>query len=187
MNKNKGYTLVEMLIVITIMVIFSGLSFVVLAIIKDAKRTTAVNTFDSQISSCLVRTKAVSGKGVNSDPYCMLIQKRSDNKGQYGIIMGYYSAGKIVNDKGVELSVDNDNDCVAILPREVEGIKYDNKSIAEQSSMNSGDKYLIQFNKADGSVTYGAGTYELISTRNRVTGTYAKIFLDRTTGSHYTK
>lgn len=184
-KKNKGYTLIEMLIVIAIMLIFSALSIVVLAIIKDAKRSSAINTFDNQISSCLVRTKAVSGKDNDTKPYCMLIQKRSDSKGQYGIIMGYLSGGNIINDKGVTLSVNKDEDCVAILPREVEQIQYD-ASNTEQSSKNAENKFLIMFNKSDGSVSCGAGTYNLISTRNNETSTFAKIYLDMSTGSHYT-
>ena len=50
MTKNKGYTLVEALIVIAIMAVLAGLSMYSIGVIRDAKRSAAVTTFDNQIS-----------------------------------------------------------------------------------------------------------------------------------------
>ena len=49
------------------------------------------------------------------------------------------------------------------------------------SGVDYTDSFLIQFNKADGSVTYGAGTYEIIYNDKTV----YKVVLDASTGKHY--
>ena len=182
MAKNKGYTLVEMIIVIAIMAILAGLSMFSIGIIRDAKRSAAVNTFDSQISSCLVKTKAVSDVGGNN--VCMYIYKRTKGtKTNFCIKVGYETGTgvtDIVNGKVLDAShvdeVNDDANWDAVLPKEVEDITLNGTSISSTQ--------LIKFKKTDGSVTTGYGNYGLVKSDGT---TYATIYLDQVTGNHYIK
>ena len=190
MTKNKGYSLIELIIVIAIMMILSGMTFVTLGIIKDAKRSAAANTFNNQISSCLIKTKAISDVYSVSDPsapvpsLCLVIQKRtSDNT--YAIMLGYNNGSKITLDSAgtTELDPNDESHCEAILPKEVESIVYTPSDTAQQYS-SSGDKMVIQFIKSYGSLKYGAGTYDLHTTKNGTDQIYATINLDKVSGKH---
>ena len=59
MKKNKGYTLIEMIIVIAIMAILTAVAFVTLGVIHQAKCNAAVNSLDNQIGSLWIKTKAI--------------------------------------------------------------------------------------------------------------------------------
>ncbi len=196
MKKNKGYTLVEALIVIAIMAVVSGLAFVTIGIIYQAKYNAAIDTFETQIDSLWIKTKALSqGKEQSNSnmitgsdasdkyPLCMQVVKNTDNTddvkdGSYELILGY--------DKG---SAFEEKETISVLPNIV-SVKYtESNSTQRHSSLttatngNVTEKILIEFNKSDGSVKYGAGTYEIIY-NNRVVGS---IYLDPLTGNHYHK
>lgn len=187
MTKNKGYTLVELIIVIAIMMILSGLTFVTLGIIKDAKRSAAVNAFNNQISSCLIKTKAISD--VVSDPtnpvpaLCLVIQERTD--GKYAIMIGYNQGSKITLDSAglTELDPNDDTHCEEVLPREVESIDY-TASVSSQEYSSTDGKMVIQFIKSYGSLKYGGGTYDLHTTKNGGDTIFATIELDPVSGKH---
>ena len=199
MAKNKGYTLVEMLIVIAIMVILASLSVFSVGIIRDAKRSAAVNTFDNQLSSCLVKTKATSD--VSGKQLCMYIYKRTiDSKSNYCIKIGYSlpSASDGVEDITKKDSSNNpiavgilstltannndDTNWDAVLPKDVTDIVYNGTSITAGK--------VIKFNKSDGSVdATAAGTYTFYKNGTMDDGgePYASIYLDKNTGNHYIK
>lgn len=61
---NKGYSLVEMIIVIAIIAILTTAAFVTLAIIGTAKAKEASITFESEVASILSKTK---GKACDAD------------------------------------------------------------------------------------------------------------------------
>lgn len=183
MTKNKGYTLIEMLIVISIMAILAGLSMFSIGVIRDAKRSAAVNTFDSQLSSCLVKTKAVSD--VSGDIVCMYVMKRTKGtKVNYCIKVGYDTGTgvKDIVNSAIELdathadNVNEDSNWDAVLPKDVADITLGGTSI--------GDGIKIKFDKSNGSVIQGAGEYGLVKADGT---TYATIYLDGTTGNHYIK
>lgn len=186
MVKNKGYTLIELIIVIAIIGILAGASFVSIGVIREAKRQAAVNTLNSQISSLLVRTKAVSAASKNAavnptdDPLCMVIKKRTD--GTYAIVTGTYdgSGSMSVSDPNV------DANCEAILPKDIVQIKYvpDGAQRATVVSSSDDDDLLIQFVKSDGSTQYGGGEYEVYVKGGRL---YATIYLNKVSGNHYIK
>ena len=62
MNKNKGYTLIEMIIVIAIMAILAGVAAVAFNLISKAKVQDAVTSFNSQLSYSWLQTKASASK-----------------------------------------------------------------------------------------------------------------------------
>lgn len=60
MRKNKGYTLVEMIVVIAIMAVLSGLAAVSIGLIYKAKARDAMQVFNSQLSNTWLRTKSTA-------------------------------------------------------------------------------------------------------------------------------
>lgn len=194
-RKNKGYTLIEMIIVIGIIAIISGMSFVTIGIIKRAKCNAAATTIDSQMSTLLLKTKALSeAKGSR---LCMMIVHNDNDltyedgtfakADSYSIVLGY-DKGTSFNEKAAE-----DNGDVETLPdiRVAEAtlpnildIRYTPEAGAASSSLADGtNTMLIEFDKATGSVRYGAGTYEIVLNGDTV----ATVRLDSATGTHSVK
>ena len=186
MKNNKGYTLIEMLIVIAIMVILSGLSIYSIGIIRSAKRSAAVDSFDDQISSCYVKTKAVSDvSDAALDPskgnkVCMLIRKRTNKDGvtNYCIKVGYDLGAAGVADitKGTPVNNDDDLTWDAILPKDVALI-----TLTEKGTANDVTEQKIFFNKSVGSVDEGYGYYDFYKSNGEA---FAQVFIDESTGKH---
>lgn len=190
MKKNKGYTLIEMIIVIAIMAILSGVAVVTLNVIQQAKCNAAVNTFDNQISNLWIQTKALSQGKVQSTsdradaggyyPMCMIVMKNVDDSddiknGSYEMILGYEDGSGFIK-----------KESLAVLT-EIVSIRYTPSPGSTYSAVTGADgtttQMLIEFNKSDGSVKYGAGTYDIIYNNSVV----ASIYLDSVTGNHYVK
>lgn len=181
MKKNKGYTLVEMIIVIAIIAILGGVSFITIGIIKESKRQSAVSKLDNQMSSCLVRTKAVStSTNSTSTPLCIVIKKRAD--GCYAVMTGYINGSDITDKAGNPLDPDIDANCEEILSKEISKIEY---SPATGQAW-SGSDMVIQFIKSDGSTKYGGGSYTMYAKTDE-SKPYATICLDPVSGKHYVK
>ncbi|MBE5923149.1 MAG: prepilin-type N-terminal cleavage/methylation domain-containing protein [Lachnospiraceae bacterium] len=192
MKKNKGYSLVEMLIVIAIMAILGGLTFISLGIMRDARRQAAANNFNNLISSCLIKTKAVTNptpppSSVKGD-VAMVITQRSD--GKYTVRIGYLSGGnvyKITDDVTAQvLDSEVGADCDAVFPKEVEGLQFIAQG-ADDSTAADVTNAVITFDKSDGRVTSGAGKYQFMTSKFGNLQPYATITLDETTGNHSVK
>jgi len=175
--KNKGYTLVELIIVIAIMAILAGMSFITIGIINQAKCSAAVTTVDNQLSSCLIRTKAVSNVAT---PMCMVVVQRND--GTFAIMTGKLdSSGALTYD-----DPNVDDNCEAILPRQIHKIEYTPSPAAQEFSAANGEM-VIQFVKSDGSVKYGAGEYKMFTQRQGGEHLCATIVVEASSGKHYIK
>ncbi|MDE6761269.1 MAG: prepilin-type N-terminal cleavage/methylation domain-containing protein [Lachnospiraceae bacterium] len=187
-RKNKGYTLIEAIIVIAIIAILSGMSFVTIGIIKQAKCNAAASALDAQMGSLLIKTKAVSE--AKDSPLCMLIQYNNSDinfadgtiakRGSYSLILGYNDGSSFTPKE-----VDADGNAVVetTLPN-ILSINYTPEAGAGECSFVDGtETMLIEFKKADGSVRYGAGSYEIIYNGNKV----ATVKLDAATGNHSVK
>ncbi len=191
MKKNQGYTLIEMLIVIAIMAILSGVAVVTLNVIKEAKCNAAMNTFENQISATWIKTKALSQGKIQANPtstdekatypLSLLVKKNTDNDdvrdGSYEMILGYDNGLGFVEKERLAVLTD------IISIKYISGASQRHRTLTSAAEGDSTDSILIQFNKSDGSVKYGAGTYEIIY-NDRVFGT---IILDEVTGNHYIK
>ncbi len=179
MKKNKGYTLVEMIIVIGIMAVLSAVTFVTLYIIKLGKRNAAVHTFENQISNCLVKTKALSDmESTSKGALCMLVQFDTA-KNRYVISLANHSGLTYTSIAGTETE----------LPEEVGTIVYVESPANQKATDTTVDNtnMVIQFVKSDGSVKYGGGTYYFYSRGiepNDTSSSFATITLDAMTGNH---
>jgi len=204
MKKNKGYTLVEMLIVIAIMAIVSGMAFVTIGIVYQAKYNAAIDTLNSQMDSLWIKTKALSQGKVQVDgadqisdktkveavyPLCMRIKENTADDdvrdGSYEVSIGYYdvSKDKFVEKEKVATLTDIININYNAAKDEQKHPKNATPTKANGDTYSSTSEVYIEFNKSDGSVRYGAGTYEIIF-NDRVVGT---VYLDAMTGNHYAK
>lgn len=197
MKKNKGYTLIEMIIVIAIMAILSGVALVTLNIINEAKYNAAVNELNNQMSSLWIKTKALSqGKNQtsatgtdpqNKYPLAMLIHKNTDSSddvrnGSYELFLGYVDdAGAFVRKNDMQGNPEE-----PVILTNLISIKYTGDANQSHPTLTtekdgSAEQVLVQFNKSDGSVKYGAGTYDIMFKERTV----ATVYLDYITGNHY--
>ena len=93
-KKNKGYSLVEMIIVLAIVVILAGLALVSLTLVNTARAKDASNKFSSEVNQ--VRKKAIEMKPAKgSDPY---FDETKDYR--YGLVL-YLDDGKYQTDQVV--------------------------------------------------------------------------------------
>lgn len=195
MKKNKGYTLVELIIVIAIMAIMTGVAFVTLNVIHQAKYTTAITTLENEISTLWIKTKAISQGSVQTTPSSadaksiyplgMLISENKDSSddvrdGSYEVILGYYDGTSFIP-KEVTAVLTDIIDIKYTAPSSDTGQKH--TVLTKENTNNYNETVFIQFNKSDGSVRYGAGTYEIYYNDDSV----GAVYLDPVTGNHYVK
>lgn len=194
MRKNQGYTLIELIIVLAIIAILSAMSFVTIGIIRQAQYNAAASSLSNQMGSLLVKTKAVSE--AKNDTLCMLVHRYSKTvtlddgkvirKGSYALILGYDTGSefKVKNTKSA-FSEDDTSIIVEDVLTNIITIKYTTAdSVAcGITGLSDTEHMIIEFKKSNGSVRYGAGSYEIIY-NNR---TVATVKLDATTGNHYLK
>lgn len=185
MRKNQGYTLIEMIIVIAIIAILSGVSAITIGIIKKAKYNEAAVTLNNQMGSLLVKTKAISEAKTN--PLCMKIQYNDADvtyadgslakAGTYSLILGYHNGTTFVPKTA--------DTAEATLPNIIT-IKYTQEagtSACNIAGLDTDKNMVIEFDKSNGSVRYGAGTYDIIFNGDTV----ATVRLDAATGKHSVK
>lgn len=195
MKTNKGYTLVEMMIVIAIMAILTGLAVVTIGIIKDARCTAAVDTFQNQVSSLWIKTKAVSQSKTQSSPMnsadpqstyplCMYIERNTDSSdsikdNSYQVFIGYTDGSNFIEKESVATMTE-----LITIQYTGEAVQMHPMTVIQDGVVES---VLIQFSKSDGSVDYGAGTYKFISGADGDENEVATVYLDAITGNHDTK
>lgn len=188
MKKNEGYTLIEMIIVIAIIAILAGASFVTLGIINQARCSAATSTLSDEMGALLVKTKAISeAKKTSAGALCMKLEYNDTakqvgsvyvKKGSYSVFLGYYDGSTFTYRPDA-------NTLEATIPKLVT-IEYapDSPDQKPAAIAGFGEKdILIQYDKATGAVRYGAGTYTIKCNDKK----YATVYLDKATGNHYTK
>ena len=203
MKKNSGYTLIEFIIVLAIMAVLSGMAFVTLGIIKQAKCSAAASELDNQMANIWIKTKALSQSKVQSSsssdipsakyPLCAIIKKNTDSgdnikDGKYEVLLGYDNGNNFILkesltalDSIIEVSYSSSAGAVT---KTFTSIDYSADSTrGSDTSTDINQALVIEFNKADGSVLYGAGSYHIVY-NGKVTG---DVYLDGITGNHYLK
>lgn len=163
LKNDNGYSLVELIIVIAIIAVLSGMAAFTLSAIKTAKATAALESFDTELSALATRTKAQSGDNA-------IMIKRVDDG--YEVYYGKSSDG--TEDKWTQTSTK------AELTMTDVDIYYNKPGgTAEKLTSNK----IIKFKKADGSVVTGAGLYEF--KKGGTSDAVGRVTLNASTGSHY--
>ena len=198
---NKGYSLVEVLIVIAIMALLAGLGMVTF---NSANRQRATKAKDNLVTTSKYAKSLVQAQ---SSDYCVAIMKSSDNSVGYYAVIGT-STGYTQTDLRDNFRSEN------IVVTEKNGVKYKKtdptdtdkaKKLAElvadptiaQNTQALGNriviKYkgteitedpssavIIKFSKYDGSVIAGAGEYEFSNKGS--SDVVSKVVLNEITG-----
>lgn len=172
MKKNKGYTLIEMIIVITIMAILAGLSAVSLSLISKAKAQDAVTTFNSQLNSVMLKTKAI---GTTQKNMYAVFKESTDNN----YVLELY-------DKDASGTVKQKDSVLLKKWSKYVTITYTSEGTnqIESGYGTSSTGFYIMFDKSTGAVLKGAGSYTF---KDKKGDTVATVYLDPTTGNHYIK
>ncbi len=186
-RSNKGYSLVELLIVIAIMAILSGVAVVSVGLIKQARARDAVQSFNSQLTSAWLQTKAI---GEKQDSMYMKVV-RNGNQADFtislydGTTKKDLSGGTVDNNGHVTAETGN------ITLSKYITITYTPSDANQLESGYGNDKgtdgsgqWYIKFDKATGAVLKGAGKYVFTDTKGDLVST---VYLDAATGNHYIK
>lgn len=158
---NQGYSLVEMIIVIAIIAILSGMAVISLSSIATAKATAAREDFDQEIAALQMRTKSQDKDNA--------IQIVKDGR-NYNIYYGTYttSGGFVANDPSKPDVVLDRVEIHRTYPGEA-----DNEVV---------DEMVFKFNKSDNYTLSGYGTYSFHKSSGSSVGS---VTINKNTGSHY--
>ena len=181
-HNNHGYSFVEIIIVMAIMVILTALSLVTWRSVDSAKYKKSVTTLESEFSTLRTTTMAQDSK------MAMRLYQGAD--GAYYIERGYYAAGSFhLPDSGMSPELANSNyydyvgvsNPVKVLERGT--IYYEPAGSAVAHEIYS-TGIVIRFNKSDGSavVDYGAGEFWLYRKNGEL---IANVHLPAETGVFY--
>ena len=179
MEKNKGYTLIEMIIVIAIMAILSGLAVVSLNLISKARARDAVQTFNSQLSNLWLRTKSTAATQKSMRAVLENCHEADEDDRNYVFTI----SDSTVNDAGATIWQDEDTTTLKKWDKYIT-IEYTASPTGQMPTENATGKWIIQFDKATGAVVKGAGTYAF---KDKSGSVIATVHLDAVTGNHYIK
>lgn len=163
LKNDNGYSMVELIIVIAIIAILSGLAAFTLSAIKSAKANAALQSFDTELSALATRTRAQSGDNA------IMIKRVNDG---YEVYYGTSSDGTETNWTQTSTKAELTMPDVDIYYNEPGGA----------AALLEGNK-IIKFRKADGSVVTGAGLYEF--KKGGTQNAAGRVTLNASTGSHY--
>lgn len=170
MKNNKGYSLVEMIIVIAIIAVLTSAALVTITLINSAKAKEAGVTLDSEISRLVAQSKSQmpifdDGSGTKAEHkdynFAIAIYKNTDKK--YYIASGYYNKQ---DNKFSTFDVSNNNGGKGICLSSKVSVSYEpgNKNTSNSPDCDiNGTTYsawVVSFDKA-GRCICGVGTFEL--------------------------
>lgn len=148
-NNNKGYSMVEMIICVAIISVLGALGFLTMNIVYTAKANSAVNTFQTQFATLKTMTEAQDAKTAFRLFY-------DDTEEQYYIEYGTWD--------GSAFTASTTKADVALSDRVA--VYYKESSSTTESIVNT-TGVIVQYNKSDGSVLKGAGTYRFAKSNNK--------------------
>lgn len=190
-SKNKGFSLVEMIIVLAIVAVMSTMALISINIIHSAKAKDAASVFDSEVATLKTKAKGM-GVDVNNNGeledselsylYCIKIYKSGD---KYFLCTGYTKMSSVASDfvstatnnggKGRNLS--------SYVKIKYTGKLADGTEVTDREpGSEPADAIYIVFNKR-GECVCGAGEYEFFKPNGR---TVARKYI-RANGSHGSK
>lgn len=157
-SSNKGFTLVEFIIVIAIIAILTGVSFVTLSMISSGRAKEAATSFESELTDMVTKSKnqvVVDNSGVQQPNFRQYLEVYKSSTGNYHLRRGYYDPDTstytaYVDSNGNTLRDVNLTSRVTVVYRTVDGTAVD---IGEDSPV-----YIVYDNS--GYCVEGNGTYE---------------------------
>lgn len=161
-ENNNGYSLVEMIICIAIVVILSGIAMVSISAIISARATAAQESFDEEIAALQARTKAQ-----DKDNAIKLVRDSSD--GKYYIYYGTSTNGTDFTPNSSDPDVTLD--------------KVDIYYTYNGSAETLVTEQIFKFNKSDNYTINGYGTY--IFYKSPGNSSVGRVTINKDTGSHY--
>ena len=184
MKKNEGYTLIEMIIVISIIVVLSAMAYVSLSILSSARARDKAIEFDTDIATLQTKARNMDAEfSFNSKTY-----------NQFCIVFFTLGAGTDIYQAPGYYDI-ADDDCVVDitqkkkLPRKISmefqgtsphaGVLSTTEPVGDDCNAIA----VIRFNKR-GECMEGYGTYSFTQNKNGSTVAVTKI---RQNGSHETK
>ena len=198
MKENKGYSLVEMIIVIAIIAVLSAAAMVTITLINSAKTKEAAVTIDSEISALVAKAKSqiptfddggTEGVKQHKDYYYAVAIYKSGNN--YYVANGYY---KEVSGKKIFQTFDADNAnsgkgksisskvTISYVPdSKYSGAMSDTDTFA--LTADSGKKWVIAYDR-EGRCVSGVGTFEINKASDNSTLDSISI---KANGSHISK
>lgn len=178
-RNNAGYSLVELIIVLGIIAVLSGLAAVTISAITTARATSAKESFNEELSTLQTMTKSQNKKAA------MMIEKNGDKyQITYGTFTGDTSDVTAFGDKA-NFTADASKDVVTLDRVKIMYAAKASDTPKELTQVNaSSGIMIIMFNKADGAVLSGSGIYTF--NKDRSDNSVGKVTLNKTTGSHYT-
>lgn len=195
-DSNRGYSFVEMLIVLAIMAIMSAMAIVTWNSVNSARYRNAISTFESEISTLRTATMA-QGSEMALKVYYDSSYKDRFNKpiGAYVIKRGYCDASGVFHEIALpdtssvpaEYSHLANSDYYAyrgvsnpVFVMQKGKIKYSETGTTPTDIGATG--VIIQYNKSDGSLNSGSGTFVIEKANG---DTAAEIHIVRITGTYY--
>lgn len=186
---NKGYSLIEMVIVIAIVAVLTGAAAVTLKVMHSAKAKEAAITFESEISELLSMSK-----NKICDPNCDGVIEESEK--EYSVGLRLYRIGKkcyvqeVLVKNGAYVSnstyenANNPNNGKGISLSVYVDVKYTDLSGTSFMIGETDDKQVVIHFKRNGSCDLGYGTFDFI--RNSSNSKVATMTINKN-GSHQSK
>lgn len=164
LKNNSGYTLVEMILVIAIILIMSGGAMLTVSAIRSSQATSSMQKFDDEIANLEMRTKTLKvGKAM----------KIEQNGANYEI---YY--GTCVDGDPTTFVADSTK-ADSILERVTIYYSAGYDADAESTPLTSA---VILVRKSDGEIISGYGEYKFC--KYNTTSSVGRVTLNRFTGGH---
>lgn len=88
-NKDQGYTLIEMIIVIAIIAVVAGMALISVTLIHSARAKEAATTVDSQVATLITQSKNMQS---DRPGWAYAARIYADDNGVYYFQRGYYKA-----------------------------------------------------------------------------------------------
>lgn len=196
---NKGYSLVELLIVLAIMAVLSGLAVVTWNIVYKAKCQAGANNFNSEVNTLRSSTMA------KNEDFCVRVYQ--EESGAYIVERGLCPTDNIddfwvpnISDKDNYDDFFNYNNTGTPLTIKIKyEISYKNTKNNTTYIIQESKAYedlggakpegiLIKYAKSDGSMKcgYGEFVFQKVSKSNKIV-TLSTVTLNKETGSHFVK
>jgi prepilin-type N-terminal cleavage/methylation domain-containing protein len=163
-QKNAGYTLVELIIVIAIIAVMSGMGFLTIVSIRTSQANSSMQRFDEELSALVMRTKT---QGADN---AIKIEQDGAN---YNIYYGTCTDG--VESTFTTTSTQPD----AVLQRVTIYYYYSYNADSVKKPLTS---QVIQIRKSDSQVLAGYGEY--VFAKYEKGNTVGRVTLNQYTGSH---